>query len=63
MQRQTVHPKLCASNGCTLPQFHSTGFCANHAAAIDVVGAVDAELAIAAPAKKRGRARARRKSA
>jgi hypothetical protein len=64
MQRQTVHPKLCASNGCTLPQFHSTGFCANHASIAAIVGAVDAELAppIAAPGKKRDQARARRKS-
>lgn len=57
--------ELCRSRGCTLPEFRSTGFCANHAAAIDVVAAVDAELAppLAAPDKKRGQARARRKSA
>jgi hypothetical protein len=60
MQRRGASKELCRSRGCTLPEFRSTGFCANHAAAIDVVAAVDAELA--AP-DKGGRARARRKTA
>ena len=65
MQRRGASKELCRSRGCTLPEFRSTGFCANHAAAIDVVAAVDAELAppIAVPDTKRERARARRKSA
>jgi hypothetical protein len=65
MQRLTSKgTRLCRSQGCTLPEFHSTGLCANHAPIDALIAAVDAELAppIAAPGKKRDQARAKRKS-
>lgn len=66
MQRLTSKgTRLCRSQGCTLPEFHSTGFCANHAPIDALIAAVDAELfpsIAAADRKKRERARARRKS-
>jgi hypothetical protein len=64
MQRRSSK-QLCRSPGCTLPEFHSTGFCANHATIDALIAAVDAELfpsIAAADRKKRDQARARRKS-
>jgi hypothetical protein len=58
MQRK-ARIELCRRDGCTLPEFRSTGFCVNHAAIADVVAVVDAKLARAD--RKGGQARRRRK--